>query len=788
MQSSEIWTLRNTSTIIFRDNLASVGSAVAFASIYPDSNRSLYNAQFIDNTATIACTLYWLYDPESSSYGEPNGLDDESVIWNNNFAPYGVKYGTQVVEILVSSVYQVNVYNAILSPLVFFESHDYYGEKTVSDNQTILSISIDNYECNGFIGSLSGGTIVTTVDGVASYDELRASCYPEGNISVSFTAEIMEYRLFGLEFPWRYYVKNTSSLNFRSCVSGERLVGADCVACAEGSYLISYDPAIEACSKCPESAYLCEQDQMYLKAGFWRRSDTTSTILSCEYGDACKGGNMTNNMLCNEGYEGALCSVCASNYFYSSDSNMCESCEGSNIYTPTVVTTFCVLFFVMLLAAYRVYLRLNKQSEDGKQSAEAIEDTERAEKDVLLLRVSSWVSKRWEKVQPKLKIFIATFQIVSSCASSFRVEFPESFTEFFEIFKILDFNPIQILPLSCAYSNSFVSYLVVTTLTPIVLSAIIFVVYVLRLAYAKKQLPENTPMYQFYMLNKRLKVQHYTMFLTLTYFILPSVTTTIFQMFQCDNIDPNNEEPDEDNYYLSADYAISCSSSQFQFGVAWAAVMVVVYPVGLPLLYLYELHCKRQQIMHRDDEGAKLSLGGEAVKFLYAAYQPHLWYFEVVETARRLTLTAIISVIKAGSPLQIVCGMMFSFSFLKVYNYFQPYKDIESAILSEIAQYQVYFTFFGALIVQNSLLGESFNPAMGVLLVLVNLSSLIVGLMFEIKAYMVSQEQNKSVQDAHGEKNIEFSEAYTEKRSDENEGNATFDRASGTTLNPLQTK
>ena len=113
---------------------------------------------------------------------------------------------------------------------------------------------------------------------------------------------------------------------------------------------------------------------------------------------------MTNNMLCNEGYEGALCSVCASNYFYSSDSNMCESCEGSNIYTPTVVTTFCVLFFVMLLAAYRVYLRLNKQSEDGKQSAEAIEDTERAEKDALLLRVSSWVSKRWEKADGRMPL------------------------------------------------------------------------------------------------------------------------------------------------------------------------------------------------------------------------------------------------------------------------------------------------------------------------------------------------------------------------------------------------
>lgn len=76
--------------------------------------------------------------------------------------------------------------------------------------------------------------------------------------------------------------------------------------------------------------------------------------------------------------------------------------------------------------------------------------------------------------------------------------------------------------------------------------------------------------------------QYLTMFLYLTYLILPSVSTTIFQAYSCIDVNPDNIEGlSEGNSYLVADYSIACPSERYSFGVIWASVMVVVYPVGI---------------------------------------------------------------------------------------------------------------------------------------------------------------------------------------------------------------
>ena len=77
---------------------------------------------------------------------------------------------------------------------------------------------------------------------------------------------------------------------------------------------------------------------------------------------------------------------------------------------------------------------------------------------------------------------------------------------------------------------------------------------------------------------KKLKVQYFSMFLFLTYLVLPSTTTTIFRIFLTQNLDPDNQYTDDGDYYLTADYSIHVDSSRYRFRLAWSIIMIFVYP------------------------------------------------------------------------------------------------------------------------------------------------------------------------------------------------------------------
>lgn len=109
--------------------------------------------------------------------------------------------------------------------------------------------------------------------------------------------------------------------------------------------------------------------------------------------------------------------------------------------------------------------------------------------------------------------------------------------------------------------------------------------------------------------------------------------------------------------------------------------------------------------------------------FLHGAYERQYYYWEVIETTRRLLLTAVVSVVGTGTSLQvchlalpysnrmlnfrhphrqIVFGIFIALLFMKLYAFFQPYIDDRHDELQEIAQYQVFFTLFIALLIRTS--------------------------------------------------------------------------------------
>ena len=85
-------------------------------------------------------------------------------------------------------------------------------------------------------------------------------------------------------------------------------------------------------------------------------------------------------------------------------------------------------------------------------------------------------------------------------------------------------------------------------------------------------------------------------------------------------------------------------------------------------------------------------VGAAELNFLYKAYEGHVWYWEVVETARRLLLTAIISVIGQGSAEQIVFGIVISLIYIKLYGYYAPFDLDEHDVLQVCLSPLFYFS------------------------------------------------------------------------------------------------
>ena len=72
-------------------------------------------------------------------------------------------------------------------------------------------------------------------------------------------------------------------------------------------------------------------------------------------------------------------------------------------------------------------------------------------------------------------------------------------------------------------------------------------------------------------------------------FLLNSVTTLILRTFACERFD-------DGHHYLKAQLSLKCHGSTHHFYVSWAAFMIFVYPIGVPLLMFVVLYVNRHEI------------------------------------------------------------------------------------------------------------------------------------------------------------------------------------------------
>ncbi|GMH57850.1 hypothetical protein TrST_g5886 [Triparma strigata] len=143
------------------------------------------------------------------------------------------------------------------------------------------------------------------------------------------------------------------------------------------------------------------------------------------------------------------------------------------------------------------------------------------------------------------------------------------------------------------------------------------------------------------LLVKKYMSSCFTSAIAIMYLVLPTVTTKIFGLFPCDELDDGSE-------MLRKDYTISCQDDGRDFWETYGWLMVGVFPVGVISMYGFLLWSKRAKLKKPVEQ----RLEDEEITpllFLWEPYKPEFWYWEAIETGRRLMMTGVLSTIKPGS-------------------------------------------------------------------------------------------------------------------------------------------
>jgi len=139
-----------------------------------------------------------------------------------------------------------------------------------------------------------------------------------------------------------------------------------------------------------------------------------------------------------------------------------------------------------------------------------------------------------------------------------------------------------------------------------------------------------------------------------------------------------------------------------------AGFMIVFVVFGVPLAYGWLLY-KHGSAMNPKLPGYTLPMIVSKrdadssivhLRFLWEAYRPKYYAFEVFELIRKLAQTSLIVFIANGTATQIIIQLFISFVAISVLSGLQPYLRNDDNVLAALAQWIIFAVAFISLVVK----------------------------------------------------------------------------------------
>ena len=206
----------------------------------------------------------------------------------------------------------------------------------------------------------------------------------------------------------------------------------------------------------------------------------------------------------------------------------------------------------------------------------------------LLTECMSGVANKISKSYVKIRIIVSFVQVLSGTGTVFDIRWPPIFSRLLNVLGIFTLDFINLMPIDCIYETNYHFSLVVGTLWPLTALGIVFA----SRAYLLRSRSES----------HHIIADHLLTFIFAVFFVIyPTVSFKISAMFQCITLDD-----EEQSRFLRVDFSVDCKSEAHQYMRLYAGLMVFVYPIGIPSLYVYLLYVRFGRQMHRLRDISKL--------------------------------------------------------------------------------------------------------------------------------------------------------------------------------------
>jgi hypothetical protein len=203
---------------------------------------------------------------------------------------------------------------------------------------------------------------------------------------------------------------------------------------------------------------------------------------------------------------------------------------------------------------------------------------------------------------------------------SIEVDFPSPFAE---LTRLLSFFSFDFLSLECVFqhSNHFLS-VYLWSVAPLCVAALLVILHMVQRVLAPARDASAVSSRKAALANRLL---------LLGYLVLPPVTLKQLQGLDCVNI--------ANRSYLRIDTSIDCDSHEFKAFRVINGLFLLAY-LSTPLVWLFLLVARRHRLNPAPTTGSdkRLALfvraqdeGLRPLRFLFGAYEPSMFYMEIIE-------------------------------------------------------------------------------------------------------------------------------------------------------------
>jgi len=490
---------------------------------------------------------------------------------------------------------------------------------------------------------------------------------------------------------------------------------SSCAICQADYFWVSNEskasPGDAECKACLPNA-VCPQGTTYgdikLDDGAWRFSERSFKVQTCLKRDGwspCDGGNRTlqqgrrqlqgalsgedGDGYCKLDHKGPRCTLCVADAggdkrYFDEGTAKCKECP--NPWQRVGILVGALAGFMLLCAAVYVWYTRPVEYWEGESRWKRAERWLRA-----------WMLHRAYEIKnvsvlPKLKLLIVFFQAVRVIPDGYGVKVPQVYQDIAVAFEWISVEWVAIVVPTGCLESGYAGRLLLSGLLPLGLMLIALVLGPLvRIVKHTIKGGEGPGPWKAGLLDSL------NLILFISFIFVVSISEDVFLTWSCETFEVDSMiSPPTERRFLRQDFSIECDTAEHAQAKAVAYGMMVIWPIGVPILYASLLYACRIPLTNQ-----KTTNLGKATSFLHKEYNISFFWWELAFLVFRLTIGGYLLLIPDSVPfLRLIAALLVALMFMVLLMLTRPYKKQDVNLMAQGALFMLVCILVTSLCLQ----------------------------------------------------------------------------------------